>query len=413
MTITKALRLGCAAGLALSTALAATDVRGVIPVRAADIYLFNNFNAYGVLNGPPANPTTFVLQQNAQVDQLATYHWNNGAGSPPGSIGLEQTGVPQSLRWFPAVGSAGQGGVPSAAWIATVNVQLTAGVSYTVLDSNPATWSQNAQSGSQGFARVFGYYVAPPPLPYTPSPPIPGPLLPHGGPIAAHPKVYVTYWGWSSDPAGEAPYLERFLSGVGGSAWLNTVTQYHGTYNTPITNAPGQFKGSWYDNVHPAPAQPTEAQIAQEAANAAWHFGYDPDAIYFIATAHGQSAAGFPGSFCASHSVAFFPLGPVAYVDFPYIPDANFPHIIDNGCGANDVNAGAAGMLDGVSILAGHEYTEALTDKWVTAWYDSSGSVQGEIGDKCKWWNLHDIYLPTGTFAVQPLWSNAANGCMG
>jgi len=39
---------------------------------------------------------------------------------------------------------------------------------------------------------------------------------------------------------------------------------------------------------------------------------------------------------------------------------------------------------------------------------DNTGS---EIGDKCAWMNLTNITLSTGTFAIQPLWSNAISGC--
>jgi choice-of-anchor C domain-containing protein len=43
--------------------------------------------------------------------------------------------------------------VPNANWIATPNVVIPAGT-YTVIDSDPSTWSQNSGSGGQGFAAV-------------------------------------------------------------------------------------------------------------------------------------------------------------------------------------------------------------------------------------------------------------------
>src|SRR5947209_8306662 len=45
-------------------------------------------------------------------------------------------------------------------------------------------------------------------------------------------KVYLVYWGsqWgnnaSNDPSGEAAIEQNFFSGVGGSSWNNSVTQY-------------------------------------------------------------------------------------------------------------------------------------------------------------------------------------------
>ena len=79
------------------------------------------------------------------------------------------------------------------------------------------------------------------------------------------------------------------------------------------------------------------------------------------------------------------------------------------------MNSGSAGTLDGVSIVGGHEYSEAATDPHLNAWYDSSGA---ENGDKCAWISSgtgksHDITLSTGTFAVQTTWSNAITNCAG
>jgi len=53
-------------------------------------------------------------------------------------------------------GSPGQGGVPNANWTATPNIKLPAG-EYTIIDSEPSTWSQNSQSRGRGMAVVKGY----------------------------------------------------------------------------------------------------------------------------------------------------------------------------------------------------------------------------------------------------------------
>jgi serine protease len=92
----------------------------------------------------------------------------------------------------------------------------------------------------------------------------------------------------------------------------------------------------------------------------------------------------------------------------PYVPEQGA------GCGANSVNqqnnAFGNGYLDGYSIVAGHEYAEAVTDPGnqmgvQDGWNDASGS---ENGDKCAWTGLQNISLGGNTFAVQPLWSNEA-----
>ena len=66
-------------------------------------------------------------------------------------------------------------------------------------------------------------------------------------------------------------------------------------------------------------------------------------------------------------------------------------------------------QLDGFSIVGGHEYAEAVTDPEPSSgWVASDGE---EIGDLCAWQNLIALSLSTGSFAVQPLWSNNAGGC--
>jgi hypothetical protein len=72
------------------------------------------------------------------------------------------------------------------------------------------------------------------------------------------------------------------------------------------------------------------------------------------------------------------------------------------------VNPAPGGNYDGFSIVEGHEYAETVTDPYINAWLDSSGD---EIGDKCAWQGLFDLSVPTGAFAMQPLWSNRANAC--
>lgn len=55
------------------------------------------------------------------------------------------------------------------------------------------------------------------------------PLTYRGGAIIQNPRVYLVFWGsqWNNnDPYGEATIISNFMRGVGGSAWLNTVTQY-------------------------------------------------------------------------------------------------------------------------------------------------------------------------------------------
>jgi hypothetical protein len=218
------------------------------------------------------------------------------------------------------------------------------------------------------------------------------PLLDNAGPVQDAPRVYVDYWGWTSDPSGEQAYLNSFLSTVGGTSWLATVHQYGGGWQG------GLLAGTWSDSAS-VPSAPTDAQIQAEAVRAANHFGtgtsYNVEVV--VATPTGHSTSGFGSQWCAYHG-AVGALANVTYTDLPYMTDAGA------SCGENSVRS----PLDGVSIVEGHEMAETITDPLLNAWIDSSGA---EIGDKCAWQNLSTITTSGGTFAVQPLWSNAIGGC--
>jgi hypothetical protein len=81
------------------------------------------------------------------------------------------------------------------------------------------------------------------------------------------------------------------------------------------------------------------------------------------------------------------------------------------GCGQGDVNS--PGNYDGFSIVEGHEFGETVTDPFPdTGWIDYNDSTGGENGDKCAWTNDGNVTFSTGTFAMQPLWSNSSNACV-
>jgi len=246
----------------------------------------------------------------------------------------------------------------------------------------------------------------------------------HGGTggigVETAPKIYLVLWGsqWSKDPSGEAGILQSFYSGVGGSSWLNSVTQYcQGVASgsvfcisgTPAGNQAGMLAGVWHDSASSAPTRPRQSQLAAEAVRAAQNFGNTTAASnasvqYVIATATGNNASGFGTQYCAWHSSTNSSVGNVAYTNLPYITDAGA------SCGAN---FNGLGPNAGITIVAGHEMGETITDQFPsTGWLDSSGA---ENGDKCAWISSGqgasaNITLGTGTFAVQSLWSNASSG---
>lgn len=103
--------------------------------------------------------------------------------------------------------------------------------------------------------------------------------------VETAPRVFVVFWGsqWSDDPSGEVALVQSFLSSVGGSSWLNSVTQYcqgvapNTVYcngdGTAAGNPKGILVGVWFDNGALAPSKPHQSALATEAVSAALHFG--------------------------------------------------------------------------------------------------------------------------------------------
>ena len=193
-----------------------------------------------------------------------------------------------------------------------------------------------------------------------------------------------------------------------------------------VTRPRGCWPASGRTPPPPAPVDATAAQLAAQAEAAATHFGNttpssNRSAQYVIVSPTGTHPDGFGtagGNFCAWHdSTADAGLGAVsqpdgilAFTNMPYLPD------LTTSCGQDFVNPGAAGLLDGVTIVGGHEYAETLTDQYPAGgWLDSSGA---EAGDKCAWiasgqGSASDLTLATGKFAVQSIWADDGNGGSG
>lgn len=230
-------------------------------------------------------------------------------------------------------------------------------------------------------------------------------MLYNGGTVQTTPSVYVVYWQFTADPHGEAARFTDFLKAAGGSQWLSTVKQYTQYGSQHIASPPRQLKGAWYDNADPVPAHPTDAQIQAEAVRLADHFrAYDPNAAYIVATPAGHwSTGGFKRNWCAYHGNTSARGVALSYTNLPYMSDAGY------ACGAYAVNSGAQGILDGVTIVGGHELAETQTDPTGGGWYDAGGN---EIADKCAWEDMHNEPMGGTVFPTQPLWSNAARNCV-
>jgi len=267
------------------------------------------------------------------------------------------------------------------------------------------------------------------------------------GVVTGAPKVYLVFYGsqWGTagtdlngnttltgDPSATAPRLQSFFKGLGTNSegWSKVLTQYcegvsSGAKTCPTT-APhvpyptgGTLAGVWVDERVASPSQATQAQLGQEAVDAAAHFGNttaaaNRNAFYTILSPTGTHPDGYnttSSTWCAWHDWTgdvgvTSPYGGIAFANDPYIPDTG------SSCGSNFVNSGSAGVIDGVTIVDGHEYTEWMTDAFPAGgWTDIQGQ---ENADKCAWISsgqgaATNITLSTGTFPVQGTWANDFN----
>jgi serine protease len=317
--------------------------------------------------------------------------------------------------------------------------------------------------------------------------PFPGNMAYWGGHVQTDPKVYIVYWGWGEpgafpagaacspetltegsvsatlacDPDGAGKRMADFVDQMGGTAWAGTSSRYYETdaagTKTFIANPPDQLGGIWADDTNdasglsttsssnPPGATNTYTDLAAEAARAVTHFGITDLANADIVIAQPPSFSdpnAVSTGYCAFHDYTqpgleggiYNGIQPgIAYTNMPYALAINSGGA--NVCGENAVNSGAAGTLDGFSIVLGHEIEETITDPgaedvlggsglnnqtFLGGWYDAADA--NENGDKCAWVGesltggagvtpipgaMGDITGNAGeTFAVQSLWSN-------
>lgn len=140
--------------LALALSLAACQKKDSPSQKSpAEVPIFNTGNSEAV-NSQPINPVVFTIDQSYKITYISDYHYLN-QDAPPGTIALQsQDGIIYGP--WPATGVPSQDNVPNASWIVRPEVVIKPGT-YTVVDSDPATWSQNNKSGNRGFTDVRGY----------------------------------------------------------------------------------------------------------------------------------------------------------------------------------------------------------------------------------------------------------------
>jgi len=262
------------------------------------------------------------------------------------------------------------------------------------------------------------------------------------------------------DPDVAGKYVADFVQQMGGTAWAGVQTQYFQTNSSGaqqhIANPSEQLAGIWVDdsdaNKLPSTsmnnaAGPTNTltALATEAQAAVAHFGItdlNNSNIVIVQPPGLSDPNALSQGYCAFHDLTYPGVESGAYNGIQQgIAYSNIPYQLainsggSNVCGENAVNSDARGKLDGFSIVTGHEIEETVTDPGAEdvvgsspthlgGWYDTLDG--NENGDKCAWVG-ENLLTATGPpepipgalgnitgnagdrFAVQSLWSNAAN----
>ena len=122
---------------------------------AGPVVLYATGNSGNVSVGPTAPSRFTVASGSVRITELKTYHYFRPDGLPSaGTISLKSSDGTVYGPWQ-TTGSPAVDGLANAFWTASIDVELPAGI-YTVIDSDPSTWSSNAASGGEGMFWISG-----------------------------------------------------------------------------------------------------------------------------------------------------------------------------------------------------------------------------------------------------------------
>ncbi len=111
------------------------------------LYTTNNIGGVTSAAGGPPNPTTFTVTDTSMITKISNYHYNSW--ETPGTITLQESGGTVYGPWD---------AVLDGYWRVYPNITVPAGT-YTVIDSKPASWSFNSESGNAGMTEIVGYTI--------------------------------------------------------------------------------------------------------------------------------------------------------------------------------------------------------------------------------------------------------------
>ncbi|MEI7741398.1 MAG: hypothetical protein WCJ29_02735 [bacterium] len=118
------------------------------PVAGTPVELLKVGNDNKVTGG--GTPTPVLLEKAAHISEWWTYHWT-GKDKAPGTISLKSGDGKTYGPWQATL-------VNGVYWKTEPGITLPAG-SYTVIDSDPETWSQNAGTSGHGSTWAIGWVV--------------------------------------------------------------------------------------------------------------------------------------------------------------------------------------------------------------------------------------------------------------
>lgn len=220
-------------------------------------------------------------------------------------------------------------------------------------------------------------------------------LLYHDGAIMTSAAVKAIFWGpsWSSSSFTDDKItgLGTFYSGIGGSSYMKTNTEYYGTngtvgsavsYDGPITDFSAAPRGS-------PKVSAILAEVCKVITNPVSN-GYYP---VYVDTPRNHAG------YCAWHSYGTCGGTPVQ-IGFFFNLDG------DRGCDPGSPYGGHSQGLAALANVSGHEISEAVTDPRNGGWWDASGA---ENADKCAWtFGPKLLSFGGSSWKIQGNWSNAA-----
>ena len=115
----------------------------------------SNYQPGGISTGSKYYPEV-TIEKDVMLRVVNTYHWNDGYGATPGIISIYDItdGGEELLGEWAALGRAG-GQVPNVNWDIFPDLELKAGHTYRIVDSDPESWSSNDDSKDTGFTELW------------------------------------------------------------------------------------------------------------------------------------------------------------------------------------------------------------------------------------------------------------------